>query len=88
MFYYVHLAAMADKPSPPVAELVGIDADSPEQAVRLLVESGRVLQDRLVAWARVVVSWHEDGRPCHVVRVPLVKTVEVPIESVDWRTNW
>jgi len=71
MLYHVHFAAEPDAPVPLVDELVAVEADTPEQAASLLVESGRVPQDQPLNWAHVVVAVHPNGRPKLVMRYPL-----------------
>lgn len=69
--FQVHFAADAHEPFPPLDTLPTIEADDPIAAVQQLVSSGRVPQNRPVAWARVVLSVHENGQPRKVVRVPI-----------------
>jgi hypothetical protein len=78
MLYRICFAADVNDPMPDVATLLAVEADSPLAAVEQIVSSGRVPQDRLYRWARVVLS-AENGHAKHVLRVPIEPVAEFPI---------
>ena len=82
--FRVDFCADPQEPLPPIDKLASIEADDPMQAAELLVNAGRVPQNQPIAWARVVLTVHDNGRPRQVVRVPLTAAREIP---VDWRPS-
>lgn len=81
VLYRVHFAATPDEPMPVIDELVAVEADSPERAATLLMESGRVPQDQSLKWACVVVAVHPNGRPKLVMRYPLTPVAKILVDS-------
>jgi hypothetical protein len=52
--------------------------------VHRALELGLVPQDKVYAWARVVVALHPDGSVRQVVHVPITPEGTIP---VDWRPH-
>jgi hypothetical protein len=67
---------------PSLCGLASVDATDPIAAVHRALELGLVPQDKVYAWARVVVSLHTDGSVRQVLRVPITPEGTIP---VDWR---
>lgn len=82
MLYRVHFAADAHEPFPPVESLAKVEARDPLAAVESLVKTGRVPQDGVKHWARVILNLHPNGKPWKVLRVPITPTGQIPF---DWR---
>jgi hypothetical protein len=69
--YRIHFAVEPHEPFPALEALPAVEADDPITAVERLLGNGQVAQNRLIRWARVVLTVHETGQPYHVLRVPL-----------------
>jgi hypothetical protein len=80
--FRVHFAGEPHEPFPPLDELAEVEAKEPLDAVYALAESGRFPQNHPLNWARVVLNTHEDGQPRQVLRVPVSRAREIP---VDWQ---
>lgn len=83
--YRVHFAAAHTDPIPPVESLLTVDANDPISAVEqlCLFREGRVPQAGSMRWARVILTVAENGRPRHVLRVPITVDRQVPL---NWQS--
>ena len=83
MIYHVCFAADANEPYPPLDAIAVVEADSPLDAVRAAVRAGRVPQDKLYRWARVVIE-SVDGKPTKALRFPITPMADV---LAGWRLS-
>jgi hypothetical protein len=81
--YRIHFSQTDDEPYAPLEMLATVECDDPVQAVEILLGRGQVPQDQIYRWARVVLTTHPNGRPRHVVRVPISPQA---IEQLDFRS--
>jgi hypothetical protein len=82
MHYRLNFCVDPTEPMPSPCGLAFVEAADPIAAVYRALELGLVPQDKVYAWARVVVSLHADGSVRQVLRVPITPEGRIP---VDWR---